>query len=210
MDFLAPDHKIAGTLASRIALRDVSFGMVEAKLLGPMSSSVLSYRTPKMRVQWSRSDRDISALFPFLLIAECKQEGSDEHLVDDVAHVSIIMRLEYKLLEHAGDISDEQLPHVIGTLGYMHAWPYFRADVQWLTTKLGFPALVLPVVLSGEVAGRLEIARVPIPVDDHAPPESDNNAPTLLPSQNAAAQPLAKRQTAPKPRRKPKVVHGKS
>lgn len=109
------------------------------------------------------------------VLADCrrKQDSDDKAPSVDLATFSVVIRIEYKLLEQGGVIESEQLPHVLGTLGYIHAWPYFRADVQWLTTKLGFPALVLPVVISGEVTDRVLIAREPIELND-APPDPGN------------------------------------
>ena len=210
MELIAPDHRIAGACAARILLRDVSFAAVQGKLLAPPDTEgVLDYRLPTVTVHWTRRLNDISLVLPFSLIAEAKQDADEPSPGVDLARFSVVIRLEYKLLEQGGAIEPEQLPHVLGTLGYMHAWPYFRADVQWLTTKLGFPALVLPVVLSGEVTDRVLIARAPIKVEE-SPPEPDTvpELPSIASGaqqETAAPAPSASRTQSPKaskPRRK--------
>lgn len=163
-DFITPDNGIVGAHAARILLKDVAFASIEAKLLGGSPTGNLGYRLPLITVVWSKRGDRISAIFPFSLIAESKND--DGTVAQEVAAISVVMHIEYRLIEKNGIIEAATLPHVVGTLGYMHAWPYFRADVQWLTSKLGFPALVLPVVTAGKVRERVVIRRNPVVADD--------------------------------------------
>lgn len=156
-DLIAPQNQIAGACASRIILRNIAFAEVQARLLGSDVATHLGYRLPQVVVTWSQQGDEISAVFPFLLVVESRHEPGGP--AEAIAEISVMMNLVYRLVHKGGEITPDELPHVIGTLGYMHAWPYFRADVQWLTTKLGFPALVLPVVLSGQVSDRVVIHR---------------------------------------------------
>jgi len=104
----------------------------------------------------------VSAVFPFALSVEQKPENKTEAPGTIIADLSVVMHLEYSLLGEDSPIADEDIPHVVAILGYMHSWPYFRADVQALTTRLGFPPLVLPVIVSGAVPERVLIGRHPI------------------------------------------------
>jgi hypothetical protein len=158
---IQPDHKVAGALSSRILLQDISFVSVRAQMIGAIKSGVLRYDLHKVMVEWSRRENDIIALFPFGLTVEAKGPDKESRPVR-VAELSVAIRLDYSLVEANGPVAAEDVPHLIGTLGYMHSWPYFRSDIQYLTTKLGMPALVLPVVLSGEVQERVLISELPI------------------------------------------------
>ena len=55
--------------------------------------------------------------------------------------------------EHA-DLDD-----FVGISGYLHLWPYLRAEVQCLTTKLGLPPLVLPVQMSSHAAAAVTVVQ---------------------------------------------------
>jgi hypothetical protein len=162
-EFIQPNNQIAAQYSSQILLKNITFAAIEAKLLGNIAKATLSYQVPQIFATWSKHEPAISTIFPFRLVVETKDQPGG--LAEAIADISVVIHLEYKLVENTGSIPQEHLPHVLGTFGYMHAWPYFRADVQWLTTKLGFPALVLPVVLSGQVGDRVVIRRNPIGED---------------------------------------------
>ncbi len=189
-EFIQPDHKVAADHSVHILLHDIAFGAIEGKLLGGPLGNILDYRIPQVCVTWSMQDDAISAAFPFSLVVETKHEPHG--LAAAIADISVLINIEYKLVQNNGTIPLEHLPHVIGTLGYMHAWPYFRADVQWLTTKLGFPALVLPVVLSGQIGDRLAIWRYPIGANGSPIIEAESS-PTTPPALPQAASPAPKR-----------------
>jgi hypothetical protein len=196
-ELITPDHRKAGAHSTQILLGNVAFAAVEARLLGGSPAAILGYHLPHVNVTWSKRGTAISAIFPFSLVVESRNEPAD--LAEAIADISVIMHLEYDLVEQNGTIPLEELPHVLGTLGYMHAWPYFRADVQWLTTKLGFPALVMPVVLSGQIGDRVTIQRFPIG-EDGLPVIDVAAASATPPALPAAASSPPKRST--KSRRK--------
>lgn len=52
--------------------------------------------------------------------------------------------------------------HYVGIVGWMHVWPYVRAEVQSLSTKLGYPPLLLPVLLAGQTA-EISVRRLDAP-----------------------------------------------
>jgi hypothetical protein len=49
----------------------------------------------------------------------------------------------------------------------MHSWPYLRAEVQSLTSKLELPPLTLPPLVSGQIPNFVTVERLPLP---QAPP----------------------------------------
>lgn len=73
-----------------------------------------------------------------------------------LADISVALRIEYSVSE--GEALDElDVQHHAGTATYLHAWPYFRADVQMLSTKLGFSPLVLPTIMVGVPASNVTV-----------------------------------------------------
>ena len=88
-----------------------------------------------------------------------------------LAFVSVTFGLVYRLKGEPW--SDAEISNALGVMGYLHVWPYFRAEVQVLTAKLGFPALTLPVAVSGHAERFVRIAKL---VDAPADAE-DSEAP---------------------------------
>lgn len=153
---IEPDVKLAFALSPRIALRGVSFPSVSARIIRPLGKAVLDYSLSKVRVYWGVDGEELRVILPFGLHAH--PMGDPEQRV---AEFSIAVRLDYQLrLE--GDSLVNGIPHFGAICGYMHAWPYFRADIQWLTTKIGLPSLVLPVIVSGDVPDRVLLSAEPI------------------------------------------------
>ncbi len=58
--------------------------------------------------------------------------------------VSAVFDLEYGC-EGLEDFTEEQLSAFARLNGVFNAWPYWREFVQSMTTRMGLPALVLPV-----------------------------------------------------------------
>lgn len=161
--FLAPDVAVASSLAARISLLDVSCVGLNAKLVSEVEAGALSYELEDVRVSWRLSGLDLIALFPLDLVVRAAREEPA-----DLATLSALYRIDYQIGASDPMPDLEQLAHYVGLMGYMHVYPYFRADVQYLTSKLGFPALTLPVVLSGHVPRRVSVSSTPV---IEAPPE---------------------------------------
>ena len=60
------------------------------------------------------------------------------------------MRAAYAKQASWTDEDGAYLDDFVGIVGWMHVWPYIRAEVQALSSKLGFPALTLPPLLAGQ------------------------------------------------------------
>jgi hypothetical protein len=105
---------------------------------------------------WAMDEDGLRALFPLVLTIEA-QPASKSSKAQPIAefHVS------YMLLYAAKDLSDEQLedvPHYVGVSGFLHFWPYLRAEIQCLSAKLRLPPLVLPTIVSGHAADRVSVS----------------------------------------------------
>lgn len=67
-----------------------------------------------------------------------------------LARLVIVLRAEYEMTDGFDRQRDVVLVEdYAGIVGRLHSWPYFRAEVQSLTAKLGLPVLTLPVLVSG-------------------------------------------------------------
>lgn len=155
------DVGAAARLSSAFHLRDVVCVSLEAKQVAaeqPPADFSLEWDAPPTQVYWELVERSLKVVLPLNLFVRATGEGKGAKKVP-LAEIGIVLRLEYEAAEGA-TWKEEDLPHYVGITSYLHAWPYFRADVQWLTAKLGYPALVLPVILSGHAANRVSVTRL--------------------------------------------------
>ena len=147
------------TNSQRFNLRDVGFVAVQATHLAspePGSPMLLDWETPPVTAVWNLSDAGLKVVLPMTLFIDAVEE-TEAATRTRVAEVSVVLRMDYQVADAPGESFEEDLPNYVGICGYLHAWPYFRSEVQWLTAKLGFPPLVLPVVVSGDAANRVTV-----------------------------------------------------
>jgi len=146
----------AARLANQVTLRDISCVEVRAVHLNAPPDSpdlALSWSTPSPSVFWGLEGAVLKVLIPFVLVIEGIEPNGDAKALP-LAEIRVTLRLDYDV---RGENIQQDLPHFAGISSYMHAWPYFRADVQALTTKLGFPPLVLPVIVCGHPAKHVTV-----------------------------------------------------
>lgn len=155
------DVGAAARLSTAFRLRDVVCVSLEAKQVAaepPAADFSLEWDAPPTNVFWELVDRRLKVVLPLNLFVHARGEGKNGKKVP-LAEIGIVLRLEYEANDGAS-WKDEDLPHYVGITAYLHAWPYFRADVQWLTAKLGYPPLVLPVIVSGHAARLVSVTRL--------------------------------------------------
>jgi hypothetical protein len=153
------DIEAASRLAKQIRLVDVVCTEVSGRCLmaaPAVPQSGLSWDLHDPTAVWAMDEDGLRALFPLVLTIEA-QPASKSSKAQPVAefHVS------YMLLYAAKDLSDEQLedvPHYVGVSGFLHFWPYLRAEIQCLSAKLRLPPLVLPTIVSGHAADRVSVS----------------------------------------------------
>jgi hypothetical protein len=102
---------------------------------------------------WELAPSLLRALFPLSLEVSHGKPGEKKK----IAEFTVAIRLDYRLSK--SDWSEEDVPHYVGISGFLHAWPYFRAEIQSLSTKLGLPPLVLPPAVSGYAAKHVSVVR---------------------------------------------------
>ncbi|MES1186826.1 MAG: hypothetical protein ABUL60_23640 [Myxococcales bacterium] len=144
--------------AGNVNLRDVVFVTVNASHIAPSPDGplMLDWEVAPVVATWDLVAGELKVMFPMSVYIDALKDG-DQALKTRVAEVSVVFRLDYQISATGYEGWDEDLEHFVGVCGYLHAWPYFRSEVQGLTNKLGFPPLVLPIVVSGEAATRVSV-----------------------------------------------------
>ena len=102
-------------------------------------------------MRWARFSDGLVALFGLssAIVALPRREGDPEP--GELGIVQVTVQVEYDIRKELDDEQQAALPDFIGVVGWMHAWPYIRAEVQELSAKLRFnPPVTLPVLLAGQ------------------------------------------------------------
>ncbi|HYQ28434.1 MAG TPA: hypothetical protein VER04_14490, partial [Polyangiaceae bacterium] len=105
----------------------------------------------------------VDAQFPFVVDISATREGNSE----EIARLAVTVFISYL---GASKFSVDDLRHFVGVSGFMHAWPYLRAEAQSLTTKIGLPPLLLPLIVSGAVPSKVAVG-LPLVVAGSPKPE---------------------------------------
>lgn len=153
------DVNAAARLAGSVQLVNIACVGVSAEFVNSGArtpGTTLSWDLPDPTGVWSLEERSLTAFFaPELLIDVSEDNGASSQRL---AQFRVKFQLEYDLKPDS-TWSEEDVPHYVGVTGLLHLWPYFRAEIQMLTTKLGLPPLVLPVIVSGHAARRVKVKR---------------------------------------------------
>lgn len=168
----------AARLAPKLRLRSVVFTKIVAEHLSSRGVGKLRFDVPETLATWLRIERQVRAVFPFVvdITAGAPKDGGTP-----LGRIAVTIRLDYELDESIELPPGDELADYVGISGYMHAWPYFRAEVQALSSKIGFPTLVLPIVVSGHAATRVRVKEVQPGPSLVAESKSRAKAPARLP-----------------------------
>ena len=157
------DVNAASRLATSLRIRDIVCVGLEAKHLAAAEAppgSALGWETPLVEVFWELEGDALKVLLPFSVFIHAHVNGdAEKEKRVRLAELMIGMRIEYEVTRTEA-WSEADVPHYVGISSYLHAWPYLRADVQWLTAKLGYPPLVLPIIVSGHPAKQATVTRL--------------------------------------------------
>jgi hypothetical protein len=156
----ALSEAIAAELSKSFQLRQVSCLGLEAKHVTPSlpPDPSFGWDIPKTRLVWELQDEALQVIAPVSVFIEAKSESSGKAV--RLADISVVLRAEYALSNDRKPLDESKVQHYVGICTFLHLWPYLRADVQWLTTKLGLPPLVLPVIVSGHAAEQVIVSRL--------------------------------------------------
>jgi hypothetical protein len=153
----------AAPVSVRASLLDVRAVHIEGRLVTPTAENEvveLQFTLPMVNALWWLDDRKLFALFPWeVVIDKVEGKGKNTRLVElRVGHLLVYSFADAHPLPEADD-----LDHFVALGAQMHAWPYLRAETQSLSSKLGLPALVLPVRTAAEASMSVLVRRQPIP-----------------------------------------------
>lgn len=145
----------AKTLNGKLRLDDIGLVALEAKLLRSGIEPKLSFSISLDGIEWILEDNHIHAAFP---VSVTLDDVSKERVA--LAEIRLVFRASYGL-DAAFDRSQdlEASNHFLAIVGWLQVWPYVRSEVQQLSSRLGFPALVLHPLLAGQTSN-VEVRQV--------------------------------------------------
>ena len=108
---------------------------------------------------WAKKQPDsIFVVLPFDVVVDALQ--SDE-TPTELGHFYLQYQVVYTLAKPIVTWDDGALESFAAYYGINHVWPYFRADLQMLTVKLGLAALTLPILKIGQLPPGFSISDKP-------------------------------------------------
>ena len=145
-------HEVAraAKLNEKVRLSQITLFEISARHLARLEGlePTFSFSMRPETVLYTEEKDETFAAFPLRVTIEHKGEQGKVALGEIHVVVRVIYRREPTWQPEDADLFDDYL----GIVGWMHAWPYLRAEVQSLSTKLTFPPLILPVLLAGQTA----------------------------------------------------------
>lgn len=169
---LAKDLNVADAsrLASKFRLLAVHISGVQGRVTtaGDLSGE-FGWKFIPMALSWDIADGQLRVVVPVTIHVV---RGRDEKQQEHIAEVGVLLRLDYE--QTAKGESDAAIDSFVGISGCLHVWPYIRSEIQQLSTKLELPPLLLPPIVSGNVANVVEkVGRIEEP-----PTKRSNQEPT--------------------------------
>jgi preprotein translocase subunit SecB len=150
---------VASELSRVLRLENVRFAAVSARSFSSRPASKLKFDMPVIDAVWRLEGAALDVLLPFVLHVR----ASDEPTVLFEVEVSVMVSYASR---NEDPLDPERCRNYAGINGFLHAWPYVRAEVQMLSTKLGYPPLTLPAIVVDNVPPRVRVGR---PVADAVP-----------------------------------------
>ncbi|HEX7602194.1 MAG TPA: hypothetical protein VF316_11340, partial [Polyangiaceae bacterium] len=130
---------------------------LEARPLLGVEAPTLGFTVDFEPIGWSALPDSVVAVFPLKVTIEDRAGPSPVNL----AEVRVGTRIFYKHELPFDELNLEFVDDYLGIVGWMHAWPYARAEIQGVSARMGFPPLLLPVLLAGQTA-EVAVRRVDI------------------------------------------------
>jgi hypothetical protein len=158
----APMHytpALAAPVSARAKLTNVLAVHVEAKHLGGFAEEALSslgFTATAEVARWLVDGERILVFFPFTVKIEWVREDDER---TPLALLKVAMRADYEFDSREPLPDDAELASFVAIAAHMHVWPYIRAEVQSLSSKIGFPSLVLPVKTAMDAASSVVVEK---------------------------------------------------
>ena len=138
----------ARQLNQKLRLDQVALYSLSADPVAGVAEPHLGYAITIDSVVWLATAISIEAFYPLRVEIQHVADGAPTPL----ARVAVTTRVSYMREPGFVEADLEYVEDYLGIVGWMHVWPYARADVQALSARLGFPPLVLPVLLAGQTS----------------------------------------------------------
>ena len=168
------DMRAVSRVARRVSLAEVRLVDLNLRRTGQDDISKLSADVNRKCIP-SKIDRG-------LIEVSCRYDFSAKASEKEVALISLAYNLKYEVDEAAGEpIEASDVEHFAYANGAYNSWPFARELFHSMTSRMGFPAFVLPVL-------------------SFAPPRP--LAATAPPAAAATAPPPAAAKAAPAPRKR--------
>lgn len=172
----------ASKLNQKLRLDQLGLHQVECRYLSVPPDGRPGYDLDVGTVRFGSSEQGVAAFFP----VNIAMHGPDSL---PFATIALVHRVIYRRNEGWVDSDEEWLADYVGIVGSVQVWPYTRAEVQSLTSKMGLPALILPVLSATFFAKNL------LAVRDHGgqEPAGVAEAEQVQPRRNASPKKPRKR-----------------
>lgn len=153
----APSESVrrASQLNTKIRLHNIVPVAIHAQRYDVDDEPQRGYKLEAQAVEWMRYQNAVGAQFG--VSVELFRGPEAQRVL--LAKLEVAFRVFYALATPFSPEDEAFVPDYLRSAGWLHAWPYLRAEVQRLSSSLGLPALVLPVLLAGQM-GDIAVMRV--------------------------------------------------
>ena len=154
-------------LNEAVQITGASLVEIVARYLKPGGPPPYAIGVELSAVHWARREGQVRGVFPIQVTV--RRPVSDSEL-EDLAEITVAYQCVYNFLRDPGETDLAAIPSFLSTVGWSHAWPYLRAEVQSISSRLGLPAVILPMLLPGQAE------QVPVFVLDESTSEGQTDA----------------------------------
>jgi hypothetical protein len=159
----------AQVLNSRLGLVSIEFRNLGARVVSSMltEDAEFGYVLTRHNVTWDLEEPMVRSVFWITVVMRQNLPGEQP---SEFAKATAAAQVEYIVRDEPLSSDEvECVPHFLALNGWLHAWPYLRAEVQSLTAKMGIPPLTMPMLLAGQTLD-VPVQRTGMPAGDLTPP----------------------------------------
>lgn len=152
-----PDFQLAQPVAQNLdglAVHPVT--IVAQRAPTTASPSKLHFVLNGAGAYWAKkAPNTVFVVLPFEITVA---EAPDTETQQEFGHFYLQYQVVYTLNAAVEECRNENLEAFVAFYGVNHVWPYCRADLQMLTTKVGLTPLTLPLMKIGQLPAGFSIS----------------------------------------------------
>ncbi|MGH7438636.1 MAG: hypothetical protein ACRENE_23350 [Polyangiaceae bacterium] len=150
---MQPDPQRAPAASSSLWLRLVEYESLQATPLRSLAEAkrALAWEIEPINVSWGMEKRTLTVHLPFFVFLRDRREN--------VCSICVSIQSTYDVRPKARVPAADDIDHYVGIGAVLHAWPYLRAQVQYLSTQLGMTPIVLPVIVAAQLPEVIKVKR---------------------------------------------------